>query len=251
MKFVFLGTGESCDEDIPNTSILVLSNKTTLLLDCGYSVPRQLWKYNPDQSFIDTIYISHTHADHYFGIPPLLIRMWEKQRKKPLTIICQRGVKSLIEDLIEYGYRGFSKKFQFDLNFIEVKEGQTVKFNEQELSFAPTEHSVPNLAIKVKDEQNSFCYSGDGEFNKKTEELYKNSDLVIHESYLCQKKKVGHSRVVDLIEMAKRNNIKYLALVHFQRDLAKKRKFLKKKTSKKGIKIIIPEPFEELNLNES
>ncbi|MEF9476067.1 MAG: hypothetical protein L0958_05190 [Candidatus Mariimomonas ferrooxydans] len=64
MEIVFLGVGEAFDETVPNNSHVVLSD-TTILLDCGYSVPAQLWKYNANPSFLDAIYISHRHADHY------------------------------------------------------------------------------------------------------------------------------------------------------------------------------------------
>ncbi|MFQ6052012.1 MAG: MBL fold metallo-hydrolase [Candidatus Hydrothermarchaeota archaeon] len=243
MKVVFLGVGEAFDEEIPNNSHLI-SSDTNLLLDCGYSVPRQLWKYTSDQSFLDAIYISHKHADHYFGIPALLVRMWEERRNKPLTIICQRSLESSIKELIEYGYEGFSKKFEFDINFIKVKKGKTIKFNEFELSFASTTHSTNNLAIKIFDGKNAVCYSGDGMFNEETEKLYENADLVIHEAYFLRKNEniITHASIDELIRMAERNNVKCLALTHIQRDL---RKEIKEKFSQEMVKIIIPNPFEE------
>ncbi len=245
MKIIFLGVGEAFDEKIPNNSHLILS-KTNILLDCGYSVPRQLWRFNSDQSFLDAIYISHRHADHYFGIPALLVRMWEEKRKNSLTIICQKGLKKIIEELIEYGYQRFSNKFEFDVDFIEVEDSQTIQFNELKLSFAPTIHSVSNLAIKISDGKNTVCYSGDGTFNERTEKLYKNSDLVIHEAYSFDKKIAGHGCITDLISMAKKNNIRCLALTHLQRELRKKEiDRIKEKISNEKIKIIIPNPLDE------
>jgi len=249
MKVIFLGVGEAFDEKMPNTSILVLSNNTNLLLDCGCTTPTQLWKFNDDQSFLDAIYISHPHADHYFGIPALFVRMWEEKRKKPITIICQKGLRKVIKELMEYGYKGFVKDFKFKINFIEVEEGQIIQFNDLKLSFAFTEHSASNLAIKINDGKKSFCYSGDGEFNEKTEELYKNSDLVIHEAYLYDEKKIGHGCITDLIKMAQRNNIKCLALIHINRFLRRKElESIKKRVSNKKVKVIFPNPFEEFIL---
>ena len=244
MKVIFLGVGEAFDENMPNNSVLVISNKTNLLLDCGCTTPTQLWKFNNDQSFLDAIYISHTHADNYFGVPALLNRMREEERKKPLTVICQDN--KIIKDIIDYAYKGLYSKLGFDINFIEVEEEQTIQFNDLKLSFALTKHVANNLAIKVDNNEKSFCYSGDGGFNEKTEELYKDSDLVIHESYLYDEKREGHACIIDLIKMAEENNIKCLALTHINRNLRKE--LNKKNISSKKVKVIIPKPFDKFKI---
>ena len=245
MEIVFLGVGEAFDETVPNNSHIVLSG-TTVLLDCGYSVPAQLWKYNANPSFLDAIYISHRHADHYFGIPALLTRMWEEKRTEPLTIISQRGLDIIIRELIEYGYQGISEKFQFKINYQTVEEHKAITFNELKLEFAPTRHSVKNLAIKISDGKNTVCYSGDGMFSEETEKLYKNSDLVIHEAFYLDQKTSGHACITDLIDMALRNNIKFLALTHLERNLRRLgTDAIKAKLSQKNSGIIIPEPLEK------
>lgn len=244
MKLIFLGVGEAFDENFPNNSHLVVSEKTNLLLDCGCTTPTQLWKFNDDQSFLDAIYISHSHADHYFGIPALLYRMREEERKKPLTIICQDN--KIIKDIIDYGYKNLYSKLRFDINFIEVEEEQTIQFNDLKFLFASTTHSISNFAIKIDDGKKSLCYSGDGGFNEKTEELYKNSDLVIHEAYLYDEKKIGHGCITDLIKMAEENNVKCLALTHIHRDLRKE--LDKKNISSKKVKVMIPKPFDKLKI---
>jgi ribonuclease BN (tRNA processing enzyme) len=230
---------------VPNNSHLILS-ETILLLDCGYSVPNQLWKYNADPSFIDAIYITHGHADHYFGIPALLVRLWEERRTKPLRIICHRDLKEAIQELIEYGYKGLIEKFKFKIDFKEAEAQQTIVLNELRLEFAPTIHAIKNLAIKVSDGKNAVCYSGDGMFNEETERLYRDSDLVIHEAYSLDQNIPAHASVNDLIDMAHRNHIKCLALTHLQRDLRRRGiAEIRARISKEGLKIIIPEPFEE------
>jgi len=246
MKVLFLGVGEACDEDYPNNSHLILSGTTTLLLDCGYSVPGQLWRYDPSPSFLDAIYISHRHADHYFGIPALLVRMWEEKRTKPLTFICRRGLREIVRELIEYGYKGLSGRLQFRINFMEVEEKQTIALDELKLTFAPTIHSAENLAVRVSDGNRAVCYSGDGMFNEETERLYKGADLLIHESYQFARGFPGHACIEDLISMAERNNVRCLALTHLQRNFRKKELAdIKSRISRERLSIIIPEPFEE------
>lgn len=245
MKTIFLGVGEAFDERHPNNAHLI-SSRTNLLLDCGYSVPQQLWRYNPDPSFLDAIYISHGHADHYFGIPPLLVRMWEEKRTKPLTFICPEGLKRVISGLIELGYKGISKRFQFVVDFIEVSEQQISEFNEFTLSFAKTLHPATNLAIRVTDGEHSICYSGDGMFTEKTEYLYKNADLVIHDAYSIDEAMGGHANITDLISMGERNRIKCLALTHLNRNVRKHElEKIKSEIAGRKIHIIIPEELTE------
>src|SRR6266496_2721801 len=111
MRIVLLGTGEAFDDTLGNTSALVLSD-SRILVDCGYTGPFQVWHYNSEPDLIDAIYISHAHADHYFGLPPLLTRMWEDGRKKPLTLISQKHVLEQIWQLLEFGYAGMHKRFK-------------------------------------------------------------------------------------------------------------------------------------------
>lgn len=253
MKIIFLGVGEAFDENYPNTSVLVSSDKTKLLLDCGYSTPTQLWRYNPDKDFLDAIYITHCHADHYFGLPAVLVRMWEDGRKKPLRLICQKGFRRTIEDILEIAYPGFSKRFEFSIDLTEVSSGETLRLNDLTLSFAPTTHSLANLAVKVSDGKKSVCYSGDGMFNETTEKLYKDSDLVIQETYLLDEEKIGHANVMQLIKMAKRNNIRCVALTHlnrnFRREEIKRINDVIKENSSERLKILLPSPFDEYDLH--
>ncbi|MBD3164180.1 MBL fold metallo-hydrolase [Candidatus Woesearchaeota archaeon] len=244
MKIIFLGTGEAFDETLPNNSHLIIS-ETRLLLDCGYSMPAQLWKYNPDPSFLDAIYISHGHADHYFGLPALLGRMWEEKRTKPIIIICREQIKKDIEKMLELGYAGIRQKFEFSLDFITAEKGKKVKLNELGLSFAPTIHSKPNLAVSIDDSKSKICYSGDGKYTKEAEQMYKGSDLLIHEAYSLEPEKPGHGSIYNLIEMAKKAKIKCLALTHLQRSLRKQKNRLKKIITKK---IIVPQPMQEYSL---
>lgn len=250
MKVIFLGVGEAFDENNPNNSHLVLSGKTSLLLDCGFVAPYQLWKYNNNQSFLDGVYITHPHADHYFGLPALLVRMWEEKRKRQFTIICQKGFKKVVKEVLDYAYKGCLSNFKFKLNFIEIEPGQNIKFKNLKLSFALGQHFVKDIAIKISDGKKILCYSGDGIVTKQTKELYNSSDLLIHEAYLYNKPyiydKKNHAAIVDLIKMAEKNNIKCLALTHINRRVRKG--LTKKKIFSKKVKVIVPNPLEEYKL---
>lgn len=248
MKVVFLGVGESFDEDYVNNSHLIVS-ETKLLLDCGYAIPRHFWKHYPDKDLLDALYLSHRHADHCFGMPILLLRMAEERRQKPLTIICQKGMKEDMLAITEYAYSGIFDRLPFQVQFIEVTKDDRVQLNELELEFAPSTHVISNFAIRVSSRGNVVCYSGDGTFNEATRQLYRNADLLIHESYYFDKRTQAHASLIEVIDMAREVGVKCLALTHLSRDLRReKHRVLEHIKRQEDIKVLLPEPLQEYNL---
>lgn len=246
MKVVFLGVGEAFDENTPNNSHLIVTDKTNLLLDCGLTAAPQVWKYNFDPNLLDAVYISHWHADHYFGLPGLLLRMWEGGRTSPLTIISRVGFKEQFKKLMDLAYLGFIDKFKYEINIIESND--EVEFNDLKLSFSQTVHSGENFAVKISADGKTVAYSGDGSPVAGTD-FYKNLDILILETYLYDIEKIGHSSIVSAIKFAEENDDKCLALTHINRDFRKNDlPKIKDKITSDKVKIIIPEPLEEFNI---
>lgn len=249
MKIIFLGVGEAFDENYPNNSALILTGKTSFMVDCGDSAVRQLWKFNKgDHNLVDALYISHRHSDHLFGLPAMLGRFHEEKRTNPFTIICTKALHEDVKVAASYAYKGLETDFPFKLDVIEVEDGQSIEFQDLKLSFALTRHSTPVVAIKVEHGGKSFCYSGDGMFSLR-EGFYAGLDLLAQETYLYDKEIIGHACVTGAVRFAEENNIKTLALVHLNKhfrknDLPKVRDEIKSDK----VKIIIPEPMDEYNL---
>ncbi len=230
MHVLSLGVGEAFDEDRSTNSHLVCST-TKLLLDCGYSIPPQLWRQNFSPDFIDAIFISHHHADHYFGIPAIFARMWEDGRSKPLKIICASEVERMTRNLMEAGYAGMSNQLPFRLEFVGATPEKTVSVNELTLRFAPTSHSVPNLAVSVKSGDKHICYSGDGVPSAAAEQMYCGADLLIHDTYRFEELPGGHAGIVPTIELCKRSQVKTLALTHISRSLRRDAQSLRERVA--------------------
>lgn len=148
---------------------------------------------------------------------------------------------------MDYAYRDFIKKFKYKINLVEAKDSGAVEFNGLKLSFEKTVHSGENLAVKISDGKNTFCYSGDGS-PLENSGFYKNIDLLIQETYMYDIEKIGHASIIGAISFAEKNDIKCLALTHINRDLRKNKLLgLKEKLKGDKAKIIIPEPLEEYN----
>lgn len=248
MKIVFLGTGDAIDENYFNTSILLL-NKTRLLLDCGYSIPIQLWKYNPDPSFLDAIYISHLHSDHSFGLPALLIRMKINSRKKPLTIIYPKGQKKMLTQTIHYGHRRLLSRAGFPIKLIEATPKKTINLNDYQLSFASTLHNVVNLAVRLFCGNKVICYGGDGDLTPALEKLCHQVDLLIYEGCVYRKNLAHHAAIEEVIKMAQQQQVKQLALVHLKKHTRKKQSTQSQKTyQQKDLIITFPNPGDEITI---
>jgi len=249
MKIIFLGVGDAFDETLPTNSSLIISEKTSLMLDCGDSAVRQLWKIRRGNDSMDALYVTHYHPDHFFGISSMLARMllYEK-RTKPLTIICSKKVHEKIVELRECIFKSTENQDGFKVDIIEIEEGQTIKFQDLELTFAATKHSAENLAIRISDGEHAVVYSGDGSPSE-DENFYQNLDLLIQEAYLYNQEKIGHTSIVEAIKFAEKHGSGCVALVHISRDLRKDElPGLLPQIKSDKVKIIIPEPMDEYDL---
>lgn len=245
MRVVHLGVGEAFDETLPNNSHLI-EGEVKLLLDMGYSAPEQLWRHNEGPDLLDVVYISHGHADHCFGLPPLLVRMREDGRKKPLNIVCGKWLRGHLEKVIDLGYPGTMEKCDFDVRIHGVEEGDVLAFGPLELSFAPTLHSVDNLGIRVTDGASALFYSGDGRPTPKSLALCKGADLVIHEAYFFNRRISGHGNIKDLVEEMETREVRALALTHIQRECrAERMEEIKAYAGGRDMEVYIPGPGDE------
>lgn len=246
MIATILGCGEAFDERLPNTSILLECGRM-LLLDCGYSAPPQVWKAVADPGAIDAIWISHAHADHYFGMPALLGRMWEDGRTKPLTIFSHAPVLDQLPVALDLGYKGLPTRYQYEVHYCAVQEGRPVEFGGATLNFAHSTHSAPNYALRVEAGGKAFCYSGDGMFTEAGRTLFSGADLVVHEAYAFEKLPI-HADIPSLVELRERERIGRLAFVHVQRALRRSPERIMELVAKSAAALSLPEPGDRIHV---
>ena len=216
MKIEFLGTGEAFSQKA-NTSILIDSE---ILLDCGMQTLQQIMKTKQPLSEIKMIFISHLHADHFFGIPAFLLACREDGRKNDLEILGISGTGEYIEKLLNLAYRKRLSDFDFNINFTEIKEINGIyrefEFNGYRFNFAPVRHSIPSLSVSVTGRcGKKVTYTSDGEITGELKELAKDSDLLIAEAYMEGVR--GHSSIPGALKLLKQTNSGKLALVHISR----------------------------------
>ncbi len=236
MELLFLGVGEACDENFPNTSILIY-DKNMILLDCGFSVPHIFFKYHNDPDELDMIWISHFHGDHFLGTPLMILRFWEMGRVKPLYFIGQKGIEEKIKTAMELAYPSFIKKLKYDLIFVELEPMDKTSVLNFSFQAAYTNHSIKNMALRIEGSK-SLYYSGDGKPTSESILLAKDCDLIIHECFLTKGELEGHGSLEMAIDFAQNAGVKKLALVHMQRDEREKLKL--KEIDPGRIELLVP-----------
>lgn len=227
MKVTFLGVGEACDERYPNTSLLVSglggNGAGSILLDCGFTVPPLIWQRHPEPDELNGIWLSHFHGDHFFGLPALLLRFWETGRRRPLTILSQRGVRDVVNRAMDMAYPGFIKKLAYPLEFVELEEHRPVAALGCLWRTAATEHGQHCLAVRIDSDEVGLFYSGDGRPTAATAALAEGCRLVVHEAFAVDAELVpGHGTVRGCIEFTRSAGADRLAVVHMQRDVRRR-----------------------------
>lgn len=231
MKVKFIGTGEAFDEKDSNTSIII-DSKTRLLIDCGFNSFKDFFKTYPDPNFLDAIYITHFHADHAL-ISPYLLRLRGSKRTKPLLIIGQRGTEKFVEDQFRLLYDGLYQavRDQYNVKFKEIEQGEIFQLNELKLEFFELKHFARNLAIKVSDDKSSFVFTGDTTSEIDVSEFAKGVDLLVHETFAPRAANIkAHCNPTEAATVARKADVKKLALVHVSRLVDKNQILLEAKS---------------------
>lgn len=245
-RVTFIGVGEAFDETLPNNSQLLEWPECRLLVDCGYAVPHMLWKLFPDPEYIDAVYLSHRHADHYFGLPSYLVRLEEDQRKSPLDILCPEGMQDVITEMIDYAYMGVLSKMNYEIRFVEVSDSEPLVYRAATMEFAVSSHPVKNFAIAVSYGDRKYAYSGDGNFNSHTRTIYRDGSLLVHEAYSLDEEVRGHAMIPEVLWMAKEENIQRLALTHLERNLRRNRRMeIDAVLKDAAVDVFLPEPGDQ------
>lgn len=129
------------------SSCLIEYNGKSILIDCGESTQVSLSKGKFSINKIETILITHVHADHVTGLPGLLLTIGNCGRTEPITIIVPRGAGEIVNSLlIVCGY------LPFEVRIMELEEDKPVQFEKIGLNITsiPLQHHINCLGYSVE-----------------------------------------------------------------------------------------------------
>jgi ribonuclease Z len=135
LSLFFLGTGgsvPSARRGLP--ALLVRRGGERLLFDCGEGTQRQLVR-SIGLIDMDSVFITHFHADHWLGLPGMLKSFALRERSVPLTIYGPRGLKELMGAMrVAYG------RLPYPLEIVELEPAGTVQGDGYLIAAIPVRH---------------------------------------------------------------------------------------------------------------
>ena len=127
------------------TSLLVRYNGASLLIDCGEGTQIALrekgWSFKP----VNTILLTHFHADHIAGLPGFFLTMGNSDRTEPVTVIGPRGLSRIMTAV-----RTIAPELPFEVNFIEIDGNeQTFLIDGMEITAFRVQHNIVCYAYEI------------------------------------------------------------------------------------------------------
>ncbi|MFQ5826688.1 MAG: MBL fold metallo-hydrolase [Dehalococcoidia bacterium] len=240
MRVRFLGIGEAFPIYEHNASLLV---DDSILLDCGFDVPKQLLKC-AGVSPVQVVFITHLHGDHFAGTSALFMMCRQSARQEPMIVVGQRGTEMRVQQNFLTHFENF-QDVGFPIEFVEVEPGATWKHGDYIFRFAAGRHTITNLGVRIEDSRGkALVYSGDTEPCQELAALSTGADMLVHDCYSVDTPRSGHTSARDLAQQIEAYGVKKLVPIHFQKNAERKRILRTLENSFSG-RVALPEELTE------
>lgn len=155
MKFELTVLGSSSATPVFNrnpSAQLLNCNEKFYLIDCGESTQHQFLRFGLKASKIDTIFISHLHGDHYFGLIGLISTMHLNGRIKPLHIYGPEPLKEILE--LQFKYSDTVLRFELLFHIVTADVSRVI-FENQDLVVETIimNHRIPCTGFKFSEKK--------------------------------------------------------------------------------------------------
>ena len=150
LKLTFLGTSAGKPTKERNVTALALEfdqDNKWYLFDCGEATQHQILKTSLSIGKLCTIFITHLHGDHYYGLPGLLSSKALDKAFSPLKIYGPKGIKRFIECFMDISKENLGYK----LEIIEIEADKILNFDKFSLQVLPLVHSVESFAYFIQE----------------------------------------------------------------------------------------------------
>ena len=182
LDLLFLGSGNAFAAGRYWSSFLLNGR---YLFDASPIALPHLKRSEVDVAEIEAIFISHFHADHFFGLPFLLLEYAEATaRSKDLTIIGPPGIEERLRTITDAGYPHlFTKEKSYEESYRDLRDGLEGDVGELHYQARTVEHveGLECFGFRVEIGGRTLAYSGDSVLCDPLVELAEGADVFVVE----------------------------------------------------------------------
>lgn len=212
MKLTFLGTGSAftVGEENYQSNLLLESDNSRLLIDCGSDARHALYRLNLGYRDIEHVYISHLHADHAGGLEWLgFARKFDPVCDKPTLYIHESMIDSVWEHMLSAGMKSIEGMHCHLETYFEP-QAVSEDFSWEKIGFTTiqTKHvfdgdkQQPCYALFFTINDISIFFTADAAF---TPELfvpyYEAADYIFHDCEILQEGSGVHANYKQLCQL--------------------------------------------------
>ncbi len=245
-KLTILGCGSAKPtyQNSPSGQIVELCDKS-FLIDCGEGVQLTMQRMGIKTARLYTVFISHLHGDHCFGLIGLISTLGMMSRTQPLHIYAHADLEKLLRPWLDYHCNDLTYELVF--HHINPRKEEVI-FEDRTVTVTsiPLKHKVPCCGFlfterhRKKDEQGQFyveqrkryAYCSDTMYSEKIVPIIEGVDTLYHEATYTEEfadkcKKHTHSTARQAAQIAQKAQAGQLIIGHYSARIDDHNLFLK------------------------
>ena len=152
-QVTILGCGSAMPTTYRNpTSQLIEVNDKLFMIDCGEGTQLQMRKQKAKMSKLHSIFISHLHGDHVFGLPGLLSTLSLMGRKGELYIYAHQELELFLIPFTKY----FGSQLTYKIKHIHIDphhHTQIYENNSIKVSSFPLMHRIHTNGFVIEEKE--------------------------------------------------------------------------------------------------
>jgi ribonuclease BN (tRNA processing enzyme) len=236
MRLTVLGKSPSWqDADGACSGYLIEEQDTAVLLDCGNGVFSKLRRFR-DYTTVDSVLISHLHADHFLDLVPFSYALTYAPRQQPTPVdrwpgtenparpklYAPEGARELFRRIV--GSWGNDDLIENAFDIHEFGSSDEVEAGSLRFRFQEVPHFTQTFAIEISSMNGGgkITYGADCSPNEELVEFAKGTDLLIVEATLPRPERTGirgHLTPEEAADHACRAGVKRVLLTHVSDEL--------------------------------
>lgn len=152
VRAIVLGTSSAIPTFKRALSATVLERDgESFMFDCGEGTQFQFMRAGLRRGRLRTIFVTHLHGDHFYGLPGFLSSLNLNQREEPIDIYGPQGLKRFVDFVVGFPRR-FSYGYEIRIHELEPGfEGCVIDSEEFVVRSLPLDHRLPTHGYRFEE----------------------------------------------------------------------------------------------------